>query len=65
MHALDRSNAARAWEAIVRTLAKIVCLGFGAFYVLGLLLFFLAPLIRKLFRPRLSNQNRHKTQHKQ
>jgi hypothetical protein len=60
MHALDRSNAAKAWEAIVGTLAKIVCLGFGALYVLGLLLFLIAPMIRKLLRPRLSNQDRHK-----
>jgi hypothetical protein len=45
------------------TLAKIVCLGLGAFYVLGLLLFLLAPTIRKRFRPGLSNQDRHKPNH--
>jgi len=65
MHALGRSNAAKAWEAIMGTLAKIVCLGFGAFYVLGLLLFLLAPMVRKLLRPGLSNQDRHKAQHNQ
>jgi hypothetical protein len=53
MHALGCSNVAGAWEAIVGTLAKIVCLGFGALYVLGLLLFYLAPVVRKLLRPRL------------
>ena len=37
------------------TLAKIACFGLGAFYVLGLVLFLLAPTLRKLLRPRLSN----------
>jgi hypothetical protein len=34
------------------TLAKIVCLGLGAFYVLGLVLFLFAPVLRKLLRTR-------------
>jgi len=47
------------------TLAKIVCLGFGAFYVLGLLLFFLAPTLRRLLRRRLTNQDRHQANPKE
>jgi hypothetical protein len=47
------------------TLAKIVCLGFGAFYVLGLALFLFAPTLRKLLRRRLTNQDRHKANHKE
>jgi len=47
------------------TLAKIVCLGFGAFYALGLALFFLAPTLRKLLRGRLINQDRHKANQKE
>jgi hypothetical protein len=42
------------------TLAKIVCLGFGAIYVFGLLLFLLAPTVRKRFRVALSNRDRNK-----
>jgi hypothetical protein len=42
------------------TLAKLVCLGFGAIYVFGLLLFLLAPTVRKRLRAALSNRERDK-----
>ncbi len=42
------------------TLAKIVYLGFGVSYILGLALYFLAPRLRKLVRRSLTNQDRHK-----
>jgi len=45
------------------TLAKIACLGLVAVYVLGLALFLVAPTLRKLLRPRLSNQHRHESNH--
>lgn len=41
-------------------LAKLVCLGFGAIYVFGLLLFVLAPTVRKSLRAALSNWERDK-----
>jgi len=40
------------------TLAKIVCLGFGAFYVLGVFLFFLAPMLGRLLRRTLTDRDR-------
>jgi hypothetical protein len=52
-------------EATMGTLAKIVCLGFGAFYVLGLALFFLAPAVRKLLRGRLTYEDRHRANRKE
>jgi hypothetical protein len=42
-------------------LAKLVCLGFGAIYVFGLLLFLLAPTVRKRFRAALLNREQNKT----
>jgi hypothetical protein len=46
----------KTWEANMGTLGKLVCLGFGAFYVLGVLLYVLAPTLREHFRPRWSKQ---------
>jgi hypothetical protein len=46
------------------TLAKIFCIGFEAFYILGVLLYAIGPH-RKRFKPRLENQNLTKARDKQ
>ena len=38
------------------TLGKIICIGFAAFYILGVLLYVVAP-ISKRFRPKLLDQD--------
>jgi len=43
----------------METLLKIICFGFAAFYVLGLLLFLIAPL-RRSFMHRFGNQDQPK-----
>ena len=40
-------------------IAKTVCLVFGAIYVLGVLLFLLAPALRKRLKPKWPNQDSH------
>jgi len=46
----------------METLVKIICFGFAAFYVLGLLLFLIAPLRRSLMR-RFAKQDQHIASH--
>jgi len=43
----------------VGTLGKIICIGFAAFYILGVLLYLIAPISRR-FRPRLLDQDENK-----
>jgi len=48
----------------METLVKIFCAGFAAFYCLGLLLFLIAPLRRRILR-RLSKRHQLKSSHNQ